>query len=66
MPYPGDDGDWTSYDEFLTHFITDMKAQHALEALSIDIWNEPDGSWFWPRSMDQFLEMFCRGYHRLR
>lgn len=65
-PYPGDDGDWTSWDDYLTQWISDMNANDATAGLSIDIWNEPDLTAFWDRTQDQYLEMWGRTYPRLR
>ena len=55
-----DNGDWTSWDEFLTVWISDMNANNATEALSIDIWNEPDLIYFWTAPLEQYLEMWGR------
>ena len=65
-PYPGDDGDWTSWDNYLTRFIADIKANSAIAGLSIDIWNEPDLTGFWNAPQSQWLEMYGRTYHKLR
>lgn len=65
-PYPGDNGDWTSWDEYLTQVISDMRSNSMLTKMIIDIWNEPDGSGFWNRSQDQYLQMWGRTYYRLR
>ncbi|KAH7360654.1 glycoside hydrolase superfamily [Rhexocercosporidium sp. MPI-PUGE-AT-0058] len=65
-PYPGDNGDWTSYDKYLTQWISDMKANSATDGLSVDIWNEPDLRYFWTRGQSQYLQMWGRTYHRLR
>lgn len=66
MPYPGDNGDWSYYYEFLAQVIRDLKARHALEALSFEPWNEADGSWAWKRPMSQFMEMFVRSVQYVR
>ncbi|TVY75814.1 hypothetical protein LSUE1_G004577 [Lachnellula suecica] len=67
-PYPGDNGVWTSWDNYLTQWISDMKANGATTGLSVDIWNEPDlgGGIFWNRSLAQYLQMWGRTYYRLR
>lgn len=65
-PYPGDNGDWTSWDEYLTQWISDMNANDATTALSVDLWNEPDLTYFWTRGQTQYLEMWGRTWHRLR
>jgi hypothetical protein len=65
-PFPGDGGDWSSWDNFLTTWISDMNANDATTGLVIDIWNEPDGTGFWKRTSAQWLQMWGRTYYRLR
>jgi hypothetical protein len=65
-PYPGDNGDWTSWDDYLTQWILDMNANHATAGLSIDIWNEPDLTFFWNAPQAQYIQMWGRTWHRLR
>ncbi|KAF2014204.1 glycoside hydrolase family 39 protein [Aaosphaeria arxii CBS 175.79] len=65
-PYPGDDGDWSSWDELLATWIKDAKANDMLEGLVFDIWNEPDLKFFWNRSREQWLQLWSRSYHVLR
>ena len=65
-PYPGDNGDWSYYDAFLTQWINDMKANGAMTGLVIDIWNEPDGTNFWNRPQAQWIQMWGRAYYRLK
>lgn len=57
IPYPGEDGDWTSYDNFLTQVISDLQANDMIEGLELDIWNEADGDGFWQRTDEQYLEL---------
>jgi hypothetical protein len=64
--YPGDNADWTSYDQFISALISDIKTNHVESGLVIDIWNEPDGSGFWKPSEDQYNSMWGRGYYALR
>ncbi|KAF4341545.1 glycoside hydrolase family 39 [Fusarium beomiforme] len=67
--WPGDNGDWTDYDNFLDQLLGDLQANDMLEGLDFDIWNErhrPDGDWFWNRSQDQYLQLWNRTYHRIR
>jgi hypothetical protein len=66
ISYPGDDGNWTSYDNFLTQFIADIKHNGMEDNIVVDIWNEPNGSNFWHRDQSQYLEMFGRAYYRLK
>jgi hypothetical protein len=65
-PYPGDNGDWSSWDAYLTQWISDMNANGATAGLSVDIWNEPDLTGFWNRPQAQYLQMWGRTWHRLR
>jgi hypothetical protein len=65
-PYPGDNGDWTSWDNYLTQWISDMNANGATADIIVDIWNEPDGTSFWNRSQAQWIQMWGRTYYRLR
>lgn len=58
--WPGDGGDWKSYDAFLDRLIADIKANNMVPGLKVDIWNEPDGSLFWNRPMSQWLELWRR------
>lgn len=43
-----------------------MNANGATAGLSIDIWNEPDLTYFWNAPQSQYLQMWGRTYHRLR
>ncbi|KAK4569491.1 hypothetical protein LTR86_003254 [Recurvomyces mirabilis] len=58
---PGDDGDWSSYDRFLARLVQLINSNNMKAGLVIDIWNEPEGSAFWNRSIDQWLAMWGRG-----
>jgi hypothetical protein len=62
--FPGDNGDWTDYDAFLTRVITDVRATGV--AVEWDIWNEPNTGLFWNRSQAQYFELWRRTYQRLR
>lgn len=64
--YPGDDGDWTSYDDFLTQVFSDIVENDMIDGLDIDIWNEPDIPAFWNASQEQYLAMWNRTYPRIR
>ncbi|KAI5364651.1 Putative glycoside hydrolase superfamily [Septoria linicola] len=56
--WPGDNGDWTDYDNFLNTLISDLKRLNMLNGLVWDLWNEPDlGTAFWGRSQAQYLDM---------
>ncbi|WP_410672335.1 RICIN domain-containing protein [Amycolatopsis sp. cmx-4-68] len=62
--FPGDNGDWTDYDAFLTRLIADVRATGA--PVQWDLWNEPNISLFWNRPQAQYFEMWRRGYQRIR
>ncbi|MET8853874.1 RICIN domain-containing protein [Amycolatopsis sp. NPDC004625] len=62
--FPGDNGDWTDYDNLLTRLISDVRATGA--PVEWDLWNEPNISIFWNRSQAQYFEMWRRGYQRIR
>jgi hypothetical protein len=64
---PGDDGDWSSYDDFLTA-LTDAANDNDMSAyLDLEIWNEPDLSdLFRHRDQMQYLAMWSRRYAKLR
>ncbi|KIW14275.1 hypothetical protein PV08_07057 [Exophiala spinifera] len=64
--FPGDDGDWSSFDAFLAQVASDLNANGVREGLDIDIWNEPDISVFWYRPMQQWIDLWGRAYHTLR
>ncbi|KAL7916818.1 glycoside hydrolase family 39 protein [Trichoderma velutinum] len=59
-PFPGDNGNWTEMEAFWTQVMSDLVKNDMLDGLIIDLWNEPDGSGFWPRTWDQFLEYWNR------
>ena len=62
--FPGDNGDWTDYDNFLTRVINDVKATGV--PVQWDIWNEPNITLFWNRPQAQYLQLWRRTYQRLR
>ncbi|KAH7346990.1 glycoside hydrolase superfamily [Pyrenochaeta sp. MPI-SDFR-AT-0127] len=65
-PLPGDNGDWSLYDAFLARLVSDIKRTNIIDGLRIDIWNEPDGGGYWPRSQAQYLDMWARTYAYLK
>ncbi|KAF9878181.1 hypothetical protein CkaCkLH20_04219 [Colletotrichum karsti] len=65
-PLPGDNGDWTSMEQFLRQVTNDIKANGMLEGLVFDIWNEPELDLFWPRSWEQYLEYYVRAHRIIR
>lgn len=64
---PGDNGNWTNYDNFLTALIDAINTNDISTSLDLEIWNEPDlTDVFWQRTQEQYLQMWGRGYARLR
>ena len=62
--FPGDNGDWSDFDNFLDTLISDVQASGI--TVEWDLWNEPDLSSFWARSQSQYLAMWSRAYKRIR
>jgi len=62
--FPGDNGDWTDYDNFLTRLFADVRATGV--TVEWDIWNEPNLGLFWNRPQSQYFELWRRTYQRLR
>ncbi|GAA3138247.1 ricin-type beta-trefoil lectin domain protein [Nonomuraea roseoviolacea] len=62
--FPGDNGDWTDYDAFLTRLIDDVRSTGA--PVQWDIWNEPNITLFWNRPQAQYFAMWKRAYQRIR
>jgi hypothetical protein len=64
--WPGDGGDWSDYDRFVRQLMVDMKRNNALEGLIWEIWNEPDITVFWKRSMEQWVQLYTRTHKIIR
>jgi hypothetical protein len=62
--FPGDNGNWTDYDNFLTRLFADVQA--AGLTVEWDIWNEPNITLFWNRPQSQYFELWRRTYQRIR
>jgi hypothetical protein len=62
--FPGDNGNWSDYDSFLTRLINDVQATGA--PVQWDIWNEPNITLFWNRPQSQYFELWRRTYQRVR
>ncbi|MEU4549442.1 RICIN domain-containing protein [Nonomuraea dietziae] len=62
--FPGDNGNWTDYDNFLTRLINDVRA--AGITVQWDIWNEPNITLFWNRPQSQYFELWRRSHQRIR
>jgi hypothetical protein len=64
QPFPGDNGDWTVFDNFVNQLFSDVKANNM--TVQWDLWNEPNGQGFWPRPESQYLQMWSRFYAAVR
>lgn len=64
--FPGDNGDWSTWDNFLSQVVSDMRASNMTTAIKVDIWNEADGGGFWLRDRSQFMDMYARTHATLR
>lgn len=64
--WPGDNGDWTDWDNFVQTLMADLADNDALEGLVWDIWNEPDIDIFWKRSQQQWIDLYIRTHKILR
>ena len=62
--YPGDNGSWTDYDNYLNRLFNDVRT--AGITVQWDIWNEPNISLFWNRPQSQYFELWRRTYQRIR
>jgi hypothetical protein len=64
---PGDNGDWTYYDQFLSALFTQIKNNGMTAGLDFEIWNEPDlSNVFWQRTESQYLQMWGHAYPQIR
>ncbi len=63
--WPGDNNDWTEFDQFMAQIISDVQTNNMTDIVW-DIWNEPDLNSFWGRSQSQYLEMWKRAYQQIR
>ncbi len=58
-PWPGDGGDWRRWEQVVGGLVAAAKENGYI--FEWDIWNEPDGKYFWGRGREQFLETWRRG-----
>ncbi|GAA2576239.1 hypothetical protein GCM10010399_02360 [Dactylosporangium fulvum] len=64
--YPCDNGDCTNWRSFITRLVTDVRASGV--RVRYDIWNEPDGTGFWPRGVNsaQYYQMWNTAVTEIR
>jgi hypothetical protein len=67
-PYPGDGGDWSSYEAFVAQVVRDVKAAGMDgDRIHYEIWNEPDfRDLYFPRPQAQYEETWRRGVRQIR
>jgi len=68
--FPGDDGQWDDYEDFCSVIAT-FVVDNDMQDFQYNLWNEPNlvkwgHSQFWPRSKEQFYEMWKRGYRQIK
>lgn len=66
--WPGDDGQWDSYDAFVLQLIDDLYTKDVLKGTVYEIWNEPDISVFWKGKggMQQWIDLYIRTHKLIR
>uniref|UniRef100_A0A8H7N8S0 Glycoside hydrolase family 39 protein n=1 Tax=Bionectria ochroleuca TaxID=29856 RepID=A0A8H7N8S0_BIOOC len=62
-PHPGDGGDWTSWDEFVTTICSDLIENDILDGLDIEVWNEPDIQFY---NYTPWLQVWGRAFYQLK
>lgn len=67
-PYPGDGGDWSSYEAFVRQVMADAeKAGMRPDVVQYEIWNEPDYTTrYFPRTWEQYQQLWQRGYRLIK
>lgn len=63
-PWPGDDDNWTPWEQFLQHLFAQVHDRKL--SVEWDIWNEPNIEQFWRRDRARFFETWRRGVAKLR
>lgn len=66
--WPGDGGQWDSYDAFVLQFLDDLYDNDALDGTVYEIWNEPDIDVFWKGEggMQQWIDLYIRTHKLIR
>ncbi|MEV6927222.1 hypothetical protein AB0M46_22350 [Dactylosporangium sp. NPDC051485] len=65
--YPCDNGNCTNWIAFIDQAVADVQAS-GLTNVAYDIWNEPDGTSFWPRGVNttQYFQMWDTAVREIR
>ena len=62
--WPGDNGDWKAWEDIVEGLV--KRAQDKGYSVEWDIWNEPNGGYFWKRDQAQFFEAWAHAYRKIR
>jgi hypothetical protein len=66
-PIPGDGGDWTTFTDFMTQLIDNVKANGMTGPdVRWELWNEADYSGFWKGTQAQWLDTWKHAYQQIR
>ena len=66
-PIPGDGGDWTTFTDFMSQLIANVKANGMTGPdVRWELWNEADYSGFWKGTQAQWLETWKHAYQQVR
>jgi hypothetical protein len=65
IPTPGDDNDWTSYNDFLSSIFEILIADDVVDGVYFDITNEIDNTQYYGRGIGRFLDVWSLTYHRV-
>lgn len=65
--YPCDNGNCANWTAFIDTVVADVQAS-GLKNVDFDIWNEPDGTGFWPRGVNstQYFQMWDTAVREIR
>ncbi|KAL7898779.1 hypothetical protein HDV63DRAFT_397281 [Trichoderma sp. SZMC 28014] len=66
--WPGDNGKWDDYDNFVNQLLNDLYTNNAINGTNYEIWNEPDISIFWKGKggMQQWIDLYVRTHKIIR
>ncbi len=62
--WPGDDGNWKPWEEIVEGIVRRVQANAM--AVEYDIWNEPNGGYFWQKDQGRLFETWTHGYRKIR
>ncbi|CAI7643044.1 unnamed protein product [Penicillium pancosmium] len=65
IPTPGDNGDWTDCNSFLSAIFSIFIENNIIGDVYFDITNEIDNTQYYTRGLDRYLEVWGFTYHRV-